>query len=118
MDPVRTMLESADTSGAKAGACIRSAVGPAADTPLWRRHRGPRKKLKPSRRALPGTRSKRGTWAHPSSSVQASDFARDGKLRPPFSSDENSAVLVTKEREPIGTRIFGRSPASLRRESS
>ena len=62
--------------------------------------------------ALPGTKVKKGDVAHAVVVRTRHQVSRaDGTY---IRFDENSAVLVTKEREPIGTRIFGPVARELR----
>ena len=62
--------------------------------------------------ALPGTKVKKGEVAHAVVVRIRSQTSRpDGSY---IRFDENSAVLLNKEHEPIGTRIFGPVARELR----
>jgi large subunit ribosomal protein L14 len=107
MIQMRTILEVADNSGAKRVQCIKVLGG------SRRRYAGLGDVIVVSiKEALPGTKVKKGDVAQAvvvRTKVQTS--RADGSY---IRFDENSAVLVNKEREPIGTRIFGPVARELR----
>jgi large subunit ribosomal protein L14 len=107
MIQIRTMLEVADNSGAKRVQCIKVLGG------SRRRYAALGDVIVVSiKEALPNTKVKKGDVAHAVVVRTRHQTSRaDGSY---IRFDENSAVLVTKEREPIGTRIFGPVARELR----
>ena len=107
MIQMRTILEVADNSGAKRVQCIKVLGG------SRRRYAGLGDVIVVSiKEALPGTKVKKGDVAHAVVVRTRKQTGRpDGSY---IRFDENSAVLVNKEREPIGTRIFGPVARELR----
>jgi large subunit ribosomal protein L14 len=107
MIQMRTILEVADNSGAKRVQCIKVLGG------SRRRYAEIGDVIVVSvKEALPGTKVKKGEVAHAVvvRTVHQTSRADGSYIR----FDENSAVLVNKEREPIGTRIFGPVARELR----
>jgi large subunit ribosomal protein L14 len=107
MIQMRTILEVADNSGAKRVQCIKVLGG------SRRRYAQLGDVIVVSvKEALPGTKVKKGEVAHAVvvRTVHQTSRADGSYIR----FDENSAVLVNKEREPIGTRIFGPVARELR----
>jgi large subunit ribosomal protein L14 len=107
MIQMRTILEVADNSGAKRVQCIKVLGG------SRRRYASLGDVIVVSiKEALPGTKVKKGDVA------QAVVVRTKHQMGRPDGSyirfDENSAVLINKEREPIGTRIFGPVARELR----
>ena len=107
MIQMRTILEVADNSGAKRVQCIKVLGG------SRRRYASLGDVIVVSiKEALPGTKVKKGDVAHAVVvRVKVQTGRPDGSY---IRFDENSAVLVNKEREPIGTRIFGPVARELR----
>ena len=107
MIQMRTILEVADNSGAKRVQCIKVLGG------SRRRYASLGDVIVVSiKEALPGTKVKKGDVAHAVVvRVRKQTGRADGSY---IRFDENSAVLVNKEREPIGTRIFGPVARELR----
>ncbi|MCL2450540.1 MAG: 50S ribosomal protein L14 [Polyangiaceae bacterium] len=107
MIQMRTILEVADNSGAKRVQCIKVLGG------SRRRYAELGDVIVVSiKEALPGTKVKKGDVAHAVVVRTVHQTSRpDGSY---IRFDENSAVLVNKEREPIGTRIFGPVARELR----
>jgi large subunit ribosomal protein L14 len=107
MIQMRTILEVADNSGAKRVQCIKVLGG------SRRRYAGLGDVIVVSiKEALPGTKVKKGEVAQAVVVRTRSQMGRpDGSY---IRFDENSAVLINKEREPIGTRIFGPVARELR----
>jgi large subunit ribosomal protein L14 len=107
MIQMRTILEVADNSGAKRVQCIKVLGG------SRRRYAQLGDVIVVSvKEALPGTKVKKGEVAQAVVVRMKSQAARpDGSY---IRFDENSAVLINKEREPIGTRIFGPVARELR----
>jgi large subunit ribosomal protein L14 len=107
MIQMRTILEVADNSGAKRVQCIKVLGG------SRRRYAGLGDVIVVSiKEALPGAKVKKGDVAHAVVVRTVHQASRvDGSY---IRFDENSAVLVNKEREPIGTRIFGPVARELR----
>ncbi len=107
MIQMRTMLEVADNSGAKRVQCIKVLGG------SRRRYAELGDVIVVSiKEALPGMKVKKGDVAHAVVVRMRNQTSRaDGSY---IRFDENSAVLVNKEREPIGTRIFGPVARELR----
>ena len=96
MIQMRTVLEVADNSGAKRVQCIKVLGG------SRRRYAAVGDVIVVSvKEALPGAKVKK---RHQMSRADGSYIRFD----------ENSAVLINKEREPIGTRIFGPVARELR----
>jgi large subunit ribosomal protein L14 len=107
MIQMRTILEVADNSGAKRVQCIKVLGG------SRRRYAELGDVIVVSiKEALPGTKVKKGEVAHAVvvRTVHQTSRADGSYIR----FDENSAVLVNKEREPLGTRIFGPVARELR----
>jgi large subunit ribosomal protein L14 len=107
MIQMRTILEVADNSGAKRVQCIKVLGG------SRRRYAEIGDVIVVSiKEALPGMKVKKGEVAHAVVVRMRHQTSRaDGSY---IRFDENSAVLVNKEREPIGTRIFGPVARELR----
>ena len=107
MIQMRTILEVADNSGAKRVQCIKVLGG------SRRRYAELGDVIVVSvKEALPGMKVKKGEVAHAVVVRMRSQTSRaDGSY---IRFDENSAVLINKEREPIGTRIFGPVARELR----
>jgi large subunit ribosomal protein L14 len=107
MIQMRTILEVADNSGAKRVQCIKVLGG------SRRRYAGLGDLIVVSvKEALPGTKVKKGEVAQAVVvRVRTQTQRPDGSY---IRFDENSAVLINKEREPIGTRIFGPVARELR----
>jgi large subunit ribosomal protein L14 len=107
MIQVSTNLEVADNSGAKRVMCIKvlggskrkfAALGDVIVVSI--------------KEAMPGTKVKKGDVARAVIVRTTREFQRsDGSY---IKFDQNSAVLVNKDREPIGTRIFGPVARELR----
>ena len=107
MIQAQTILEVADNSGAKKLFCIKVLGG------SRRRYAGVGDVIVCSvREAIPNGKVKKGDvvkavvvrTAYPTSRVDGSYIRFD----------ENSAVLITKDQDPIGTRIFGPVARELR----
>ncbi len=107
MIQMRTILEVADNSGAKRVQCVKVLGG------SRRRYAGLGDLIVVSiKEALPGTKVKKGEVAQAVVvRVRTQTQRPDGSY---IRFDENSAVLFNKEREPIGTRIFGPVARELR----
>ena len=107
MIQMRTILEVADNSGAKRVQCIKVLGG------SRRRYAQLGDVIVVSvKEALPGTKVKKGEVAQAVVVRMRHQVPRaDGSY---IRFDENSAVLISKEREPIGTRIFGPVARELR----
>jgi large subunit ribosomal protein L14 len=107
MIQMRTILEVADNSGAKRVQCIKVLGG------SRRRYADLGDVIVVSiKEALPGTKVKKGDVAQAVVVRTRVNTSRaDGSY---IRFDENSAVLINKEREPIGTRIFGPVARELR----
>ncbi|MGA3120450.1 MAG: 50S ribosomal protein L14 [Polyangiaceae bacterium] len=107
MIQMRTILEVADNSGAKRVQCIKVLGG------SRRRYAEIGDVIVVSiKEALPGMKVKKGEVAHAVVVRMRHQTSRaDGSY---IRFDENSAVLVNKEHEPIGTRIFGPVARELR----
>ena len=107
MIQMRTILEVADNSGAKRVQCIKVLGGS--------RRRYARLGdviVVAIKEALPGTKVKKGDTAKAVVVRVKKDTARsDGSY---IRFDENSAVLINPQLEPIGTRIFGPVARELR----
>ncbi len=107
MIQMRTILEVADNSGAKRVQCIKVLGG------SRRRYAGLGDVIVVSiKEALPGQKVKKGEVAQAVVVRLRNQTSRaDGSY---IRFDENSAVLINKEKEPIGTRIFGPVARELR----
>jgi large subunit ribosomal protein L14 len=107
MIQMRTILEVADNSGAKRVQCVKVLGG------SRRRYAQLGDVIVVSiKEALPNTKVKKGDVAHAVVVRMKHQTPRaDGTY---IRFDENSAVLVSKEHEPIGTRIFGPVARELR----
>jgi large subunit ribosomal protein L14 len=107
MIQMRTILEVADNSGAKRVQCIKVLGG------SRRRYAELGDVIVVSvKEALPGTKVKKGEVAQAVVvRIRHQTPRADGSY---IRFDENSAVLINKEREPIGTRIFGPVARELR----
>ena len=107
MIQMRTVLEVADNSGAKRVQCIKVLGG------SRRRYAGLGDVIVVSiKEALPGTKVKKGDTAKAVVVRTEKDTPRaDGSY---IRFDENSAVLINPQLEPIGTRIFGPVARELR----
>jgi large subunit ribosomal protein L14 len=102
-----TQLDVADNSGAKRVACIKVLGG------SRRRYAGLGDIIVVSvKEALPTARVKKGEVARAVVVRTKREYQRaDGTY---IKFDTNSAVLITKDNEPIGTRIFGPVARELR----
>ena len=100
-------LDVADNSGAKKVMCIKVLGG------SRRKYAGLGDVIVVSiKEALPGTKVKKGDTARAVVVRTAREYQRsDGSY---IKFDGNSAVLINKEKEPIGTRIFGPVARELR----
>jgi large subunit ribosomal protein L14 len=107
MIQMRTILEVADNSGAKRVQCIKVLGG------SRRRYAELGDVIVVSvKEAIAGTKVKKGEVAQAVVVRTRHQVSRaDGTY---IRFDENSAVLINKEREPIGTRIFGPVARELR----
>ncbi|MFO0677190.1 MAG: 50S ribosomal protein L14 [Polyangiaceae bacterium] len=107
MIQMRTTLEVADNSGAKKVQCIKVLGG------SRRRYATVGDVIVVSvKEAIAGTKVKKGETARAVIVRTTREQSRaDGSY---IKFDENSAVLVNKENEPIGTRIFGPVARELR----
>jgi large subunit ribosomal protein L14 len=107
MIQMRTILEVADNSGAKRVQCIKVLGG------SRRRYAELGDVIVVSvKEAIAGTKVKKGEVAQAVVVRTRHQVPRaDGSY---IRFDENSAVLINKEREPIGTRIFGPVARELR----
>jgi large subunit ribosomal protein L14 len=107
MIQMRTILEVADNSGAKRVQCIKVLGG------SRRRYAQLGDVIVVSvKEAIAGTKVKKGEVAQAVVVRMKHQVSRpDGSY---IRFDENSAVLINKEREPIGTRIFGPVARELR----
>jgi large subunit ribosomal protein L14 len=107
MIQMRTILEVADNSGAKRVQCIKVLGG------SRRRYAGLGDIIVVSiKEALPGTKVKKGDTAKAVVVRVKKDTQRaDGST---IRFDENSAVLINPQLEPIGSRIFGPVARELR----
>ena len=107
MIQMRTILEVADNSGAKRVQCIKVLGG------SRRRYASLGDVIVVSiKEALPGAKVKKGETAKAVVVRVKDDTARpDGSY---IQFDENSAVLINPQLEPIGTRIFGPVARELR----
>ncbi len=102
-----TILEVADNSGAKKVACIKVLGG------SKRRYARVGDVIVVAvKEAMPGGKVKKGDVQRAVVVRTAKEFRRaDGSS---IRFDENAAVLLTKQNEPIGTRIFGPVTRELR----
>ena len=107
MIQMRTILEVADNSGAKKVMCIKVLGG------TRRKYATIGDTIVVSiKEALPGAKVKKGEVAQAVVvRIRHQTPRADGSY---VRFDENSAVLINKEREPIGTRIFGPVARELR----
>ncbi len=107
MIQMRTVLEVADNSGAKRVECIKVLGG------SRRRYAAVGDVIKVAiKEAIAGTKVKKGDVATAVVVRTARETARpDGSY---IKFDENSAVLINAQFEPIGTRIFGPVARELR----
>jgi large subunit ribosomal protein L14 len=107
MIQMRSVLEVADNSGAKRVQCIKVLGG------SRRRYAGLGDVIVVSvKEALPGTKVKKGETAKAVVVRVKKDTPRNDGSYIRF--DENSAVLINAQLEPIGTRIFGPVARELR----
>ena len=109
MIQMTSVLDVADNSGAKKVFCIKVLGG------SRRRYAGIGDVIIVSiREAIPGAKVKKGEVARAVIVRTKRELARpDGSY---IKFDGNSAVLINKENEPIGTRIFGPVTRELRSE--
>ena len=107
MIQMQTNLDVADNSGARRVQCIKVLGG------SKRRYASVGDIIVVSiREAMPNSKVKKGDVARAVIVRTAKEIARsDGSF---IRFDENSAVLINKENEPIGTRIFGPVARELR----
>ena len=107
MIQMRTVLEVADNSGAKRVQCIKVLGG------SRRRYAGLGDVIVVSiKEALPGTKVKKGDTAKAVVvRVKKQTTRADGSY---IRFDENSAVLINAQLEPLGSRIFGPVARELR----
>ena len=107
MIQMTSVLDVADNSGAKKVYCIKVLGG------TRRRYATIGDVVIVSiKEALPGTKVKKGETARAVVVRTAREYQRtDGSY---IKFDSNSAVLINKEKEPIGTRIFGPVARELR----
>ncbi|MBT8452002.1 MAG: 50S ribosomal protein L14 [Deltaproteobacteria bacterium] len=107
MIQTETQLDVADNSGAKRVSCIKVLGG------SRRRYAGLGDVIVVSvKEALPTARVKKGEVARAVVVRTKREYQRSDGTYIKF--DTNSAVLITKENEPIGTRIFGPVARELR----
>jgi large subunit ribosomal protein L14 len=107
MIQTETQLDVADNSGAKRVACIKVLGG------SRRRYAGLGDVIVVSvKEALPSARVKKGEVARAVVVRTKREYQRADGTYVKF--DTNSAVLITKDNEPIGTRIFGPVARELR----
>ena len=107
MIQTETQLDVADNSGAKRVSCIKVLGG------SRRRYAGLGDVIVVSiKEALPTARVKKGEVARAVVVRTMREYQRPDGTYIKF--DTNSAVLITKENEPIGTRIFGPVARELR----
>jgi len=107
MNQMRTILDVADNSGAKRVQCIKVLGG------SRRRYASIGDVIVVSiKEAMPNTKVKKGDTAKAVVVRTRREQARtDGSY---IKFDENSAVLINEQLEPIGTRIFGPVARELR----
>ncbi len=107
MIQVTTHLEVADNSGARIVKCIKVLGG------SRRKYAGLGDIIVVSiKEAMPGTKVKKGETARAVVVRTARGYQRSDGSSIKF--DGNSAVLINKDKEPIGTRIFGPVARELR----
>jgi large subunit ribosomal protein L14 len=107
MVQMTSVLDVADNSGAKKVYCIKVLGG------SRRRYAGIGDVIIVSiREAIPGAKVKKGEVARAVIVRTKRELARNDGSYIKF--DSNSAVLISKENEPIGTRIFGPVARELR----
>jgi large subunit ribosomal protein L14 len=107
MIQTQSVLEVADNSGAKVVQCIKVLGG------SRRRYAGLGDVIVVSvKEALPGSKVKKGDTARAVIVRTKREYRRqDGSY---IKFDNNSAVLITPQLEPVGTRIFGPVARELR----
>ena len=107
MIQMRSILDVADNSGAKSVQCIKVLGG------SRRRYAGLGDVIVVSiKEALPGAKVKKGDTAKAVVVRTRKEYRRpDGSY---IKFDDNSAVLITPQLEPVGTRIFGPVARELR----
>ena len=107
MIQMKTILDVADNSGAKRVQCIKVLGG------SRRKYAGLGDIIVVSiKEAMPGTKVKKGETARAVVVRTTREYQRsDGSY---IKFDGNSAVLINKDKEPIGTRIFGPVARELR----
>ena len=107
MIQMQSFLEVADNSGAKLVQCIKVLGG------SRRRYAGLGDVIVVSiKEALPGSKVKKGDTAKAVVVRTRREYRRqDGSY---IKFDENSAVLINNQQEPVGTRIFGPVARELR----
>ena len=107
MIQAQTVLDVADNSGAKSVQCIKVLGG------SRRRYAGLGDVIVVSvKEALPGAKVKKGETARAVVVRTRREYRRqDGSY---IKFDDNSAVLITPQLEPVGTRIFGPVARELR----
>jgi len=107
MIQVLSHLEVADNSGARRVMCIKVLGG------SKRKYAGLGDVIVVSiKEALPGTKVKKGDTARAVVVRTSREYQRsDGSY---IKFDVNSAVLINKDKEPVGTRIFGPVARELR----
>ena len=106
MIQIRSILEVADNSGAKRVKCIKVLGGSPALRRARRRHRRLHQGGAARHQGEEGRHRRGRRRAH-----RATRSRADGSY---IRFDENSAVLINKDNEPIGTRIFGPVARELR----
>ena len=109
MIQMQTMLDAADNSGARRLMCVKVLGG------SKRRYANVGDVIKVSiKEAIPTGRVKKGDV------IDAVVDRTKNKLRRPDGSairfDENAAVLINQQKQPIGTRVFGPISRELRSE--
>jgi large subunit ribosomal protein L14 len=107
MIQVSTVLEVADNSGARSVMCIKVLGG------SRRKYAALGDVIVVSiREAAPGTKVKKGDTARAVVVRTTREYQRtDGSY---IKFDTNSAVLISKDKDPVGTRIFGPVARELR----
>jgi len=107
MNQVETILDVADNSGARKVRCVRVLGG------TRRRYATIGDEIVVSiREAIPNAKVKKGDVMHAVIVRTAKEIGRpDGSY---IRFDNNSAVLIDNQKEPIGTRIFGPVARELR----
>jgi large subunit ribosomal protein L14 len=107
MIQMQTFLEVADNSGAKLVQCIKVLGG------SRRRYAGLGDVIVVAiKEALPGSKVKKGDTAKAVVVRTKREYRRNDGSYIKF--DENSAVLINAQQEPVGTRIFGPVARELR----